>query len=170
MAKKVIIVGGHGNVSFSMDLVVETVEMNTKQVSLRLARLLSPSHSVTSLIRNPDHQQDILDTSAEPLLLSLEDVSVPDLSKAFAGYDVVYFSAGAGANGGEERTKKVDYEGAVKVFDAIEGTSGVKPRLILVSAVDVRDPEKIPAHYASFCSPSGPGEILRDNSRSVERR
>ena len=153
MAKKIIIVGGHGNVSFSRGLAVETVELNIKQVSLRLARLLSPSHSVTSLIRNPDHQQDILDTSAKPLLLSLEDVSVPDLSKAFAGYDVVYFSAGAGANGGEERTKKVDYEGAVKVFDAIEGTSGVKPRLILVSAVDIRDPEKIPAHYASFCSP-----------------
>ena len=152
MAKKIIIVGGHGNVSFSGGLAVETADMNIKQVSLRLARLLSPSHSVTSLIRNPDHQQDILDTSAEPLLLSLEDASVSDLSKAFAGYDVVYFSAGAGANGGEERTKKVDYEGAVKVFDAIEGTSGVKPRLILVSAVDIRDPEKIPAHYASFCS------------------
>lgn len=81
----------------------ETVEINIKQVSLRLARLLSPSHSVTSLIRNPEHQQDILETSAKPLLLSLEDVSVPDLSKAFAGYDVVYFSAGAGGNGGEEK-------------------------------------------------------------------
>ncbi|EDR04922.1 uncharacterized protein LACBIDRAFT_191198 [Laccaria bicolor S238N-H82] len=132
MSKKIIIVGGHGN------------------VSLRLARLLSTSHAVTSLIRNPEHQQDILDTSAKPLLLSLEDVSVPDLSKAFEGYDVVYFSAGAGANGGEERTKKVDYEGAVKVFDAIEGITTSKPRLILVSAVDIRDPEKVPAHYASF--------------------
>lgn len=49
--------------------------------------------------------------------------------------------------------RKVDYEGAVKVFDAIEGitSGGTKPRLILVSAVDIRDPEKIPAHYASFC-------------------
>jgi len=36
----------------------------------------------------------------------------------------------------------------LKIFDAIEGIEGpVKPRLILVSALDVRDPEKIPAHY-----------------------
>jgi hypothetical protein len=142
---------------------LKIVETNITQISLRLARLLSPSHSVTSLIRNPEHQQDILETSAKPLLLSLEDVSVPDLSKAFAGYDVVYFSAGAGGKGGEERTKKVDYEGAVKVFDAIEGTSGVKPRLILVSALDIRDPEKIPAHYASLFRLHG---RLRNNSKA----
>jgi len=42
----------------------------------------------------------------------------------------------------------VEYEGALKVYDAIEGVEGpVKPRLILVSALDIRDPEKIPAHY-----------------------
>ena len=38
----------------------------------------------------------------------------------------------------------------MKIFDAIEGVEGVKPRLILVSALDVRDPEKIPSHYVSF--------------------
>ena len=55
--------------------------------------------------------------------------------------------------GGEERTQKVDYEGALKIFDAIEGVEGpVKPRLILVSALDIRDPEKIPTHYVSFFS------------------
>lgn len=87
-------------------------------------------------------------------MLSLEDASVSDFSNAFKGYDVVYFSAGAGGNGGEERTKKVDYEGALKVYDAIEGVEGpVKPRLILVSCIDVRDPEKIPAHYVSLFSP-----------------
>lgn len=44
----------------------------------------------------------------------------------------------------------MDYEGAVKVFDAIEGVDGErKPRLILVSAVDVRDETKIPDHYVS---------------------
>lgn len=39
------------------------------------------------------------------------------------------------------------------MFDAIEGVAGEKkPRLILVSAVDIRDPEKIPAHYVSTVS------------------
>lgn len=70
-------------------------------------------------------------------------------AQLFTGVDVVYFSAGAGGKGGEERTRKVDYEGAVKVFDAIEAVQGDKPRLILVSAIDIRDPEKVPAHYVS---------------------
>ena len=121
------------------------------QVSLRLAKLLSSTHSVTSIIRDPNHEQDIKDISAIPLVLSLEQASVGDFSKALKGYDVVYFCAGAGGKGSEERTKKVDYEGALKIFDALEGVEGsVKPRLILVSAIDVRDPEKIPAHYVSI--------------------
>ncbi|KAF8900476.1 NADH(P)-binding-domain-containing protein [Gymnopilus junonius] len=129
MSKKVIIVGGHGN------------------VSLRLAKLLGSKHSVTSIIRDPAQEQDIKDASATPLVLSLENDPPSEFSQAFKGQDVVYFSAGAGGKGGEERTKKVDYEGAVKTFDAIEGVEGPKPRLILVSAIDIRDPEKIPAHY-----------------------
>lgn len=62
----------------------------------------------------------------------------------------MYFSAGAGGKGGEERTKKVDYEGALKIFDAVEGVKETKkPFLILVSGVDIRNPDKIPAHYVS---------------------
>ncbi|KAF7300329.1 NAD(P)-bd-dom domain-containing protein [Mycena chlorophos] len=131
--KKVVIVGGHGN------------------VSLRLTRLLAPAgHTVTSLIRTPEHIDDILAAGGKPLMLSLEESTPAQLAGVFSDThaDVVYFSAGAGGNGGEERTKAVDYEGAVKVFDAIESLDeAVRPRLILVSAVDVRDPEKIPAHY-----------------------
>jgi hypothetical protein len=114
---------------------------------MRLAKLLSSTHAVTSIIRDPSQEQDIKDVSATPLVLSLEDSPAADFSNAFKGYDVVYFSAGAGGKGGEERTKKVDYEGALKIFDAIEGVEGDKPLLILVSAVDIRNPDKIPAHY-----------------------
>ncbi|KAJ7258053.1 NADH(P)-binding-domain-containing protein [Mycena haematopus] len=128
MPKKIAIVGGHG------------------EVSLRLARILGPSHSVTSIIRNPAHEADIKAASAIPLLLSLEEATVADFTAAFQGVDVVYFSAGAG-EAGPERTKAVDWDGAVKVFDAIEAVKGTPPRLILVSAIDIRDPNKIPAHY-----------------------
>jgi len=104
---------------------------------------------VTSIIRDPSHAPEITTAGATPLVLSLEVSSVPDLVKAFTGQDVIVFSAGAGGKGGEERTKKVDYEGAIKVFDAIEGVEGeMKPRLILVSAAHVlRDPSKLPQHY-----------------------
>ncbi|KAF5347244.1 hypothetical protein D9756_009927 [Leucocoprinus leucothites] len=133
MGKKVTIVGGHGN------------------VALRLTRLLSQSphdYIVTSVIRDSGHTAEITSAGATPLLLSLELAPPSDLITAFQGQDVIVFSAGAGGKGGEERTKKVDYEGAVKVFDAIEGVNGdKKPRLVLVSAVDVRDEGKIPQHY-----------------------
>ncbi|EPQ55983.1 NAD P-binding protein [Gloeophyllum trabeum ATCC 11539] len=129
MSKRVVVVGGHG------------------QVSLRLAHIIGPTNSVTSIIRKPEQEADIIAAHAKPHILSLEDAPAAEFTKVFEGTDVVYFSAGAGGKGGPERTKKVDYEGALKVFDAIEGVQGKKPRLILVSAVDVRDPEKIPEWY-----------------------
>ena len=133
---------------------------------MRLAKLLSSNHTVTSIIRDPSQEQDIKDVSATPLVLSLEDSPTADFSNAFEGYDVVYFSAGAGGQGGEERTKKVDYEGALKIFDAVEGVSGEKPLLILVSAVDVRDPDKIPAHYVRQTPDFPPeGFLTRTNYR-----
>ncbi|KAI0766409.1 NADH(P)-binding-domain-containing protein [Trametes elegans] len=129
MSKKVVIVGGHG------------------KVSLRLSRLIGPSNDVTSIIRNPAQADDITAASAKPLVLSVEDAPVADFTKAFQGTDVVYWSCGAGGKGGEEGTKKIDYEGALKVYDAIEAVDGPKPRLIVVSAVDIRDPDTVPAHY-----------------------
>ncbi|KAF7966905.1 hypothetical protein HWV62_36621 [Athelia sp. TMB] len=130
MSKSVVIVGGHG------------------KISLFLAKIIGGQNSVKSIIRTKEHEADIKAVSSQPLLLSLEDSPVSDFTKAFEGADVIYFSAGAGGKGGSERTKKVDYEGAVKTFDAIEGVSGKKPRLVLVSAVDVRDPDgEFPSHY-----------------------
>jgi len=129
--KKIVIVGGHG------------------KISLRLAHLLNKEpgkYSVTSTIRNPDHASDIEAAGATPIQISLEDDPLSEFVKAFRGADLVYFSAGAGI-GSDERTKKVDYEGALKVFDAIEATSGTKPRLVLVSAVDIRNPDIIPDYY-----------------------
>jgi hypothetical protein len=108
------------------------------------------SHQVTSIIRDVNQTEDINAAGAKALVLSLEDSPVGDFTTAFDGADVVYFSAGAGGKGGEARTKAIDYEGAVKVFDAIESIKTRKPRLILVSAVDIRDENKIPAHYVRY--------------------
>ncbi len=128
---------------------------NDTQVSLRLTRLLAkrPNTSIVSIIRDPDQASDIEAAGATPVVLSLEDASVSDFADTFnnAKIDIVYFSAGAGGRAGPERTKKVDEEGAIKVFDAIESVSSNKeerPRLVIVSAVDIRDEAKgYPAHY-----------------------
>jgi hypothetical protein len=118
-------------------------------VALRLARFLAPSHSIISIVRNSAHEADVEAALATPIVLSLEDSPTSGFSLVFDGADIVFFAAGAGENAGDERIRRVDYEGAVKVFDAIEGVKGPKPRLVLISSVDVRDPDKIPAHYAS---------------------
>jgi malate/lactate dehydrogenase len=67
----------------------------------------------------PAHEEDIKATLKTPLLLSRR-VAGNGIYRAFQGADVVFFSTGAGGKGGEERTRSVDYEGALKVFDTIE--------------------------------------------------
>lgn len=110
-------------------------------------RLTDAGHSVTSVIRTKDHSADIEAFKATPKVLSLEDSPASEFSALFQNHDLVYFTAGAGGKGGAERTRKVDYEGAVKVFDGIDGVKGAKPKLVMLSAIDVRDLNKTPAHY-----------------------
>ncbi|KAG8747708.1 hypothetical protein FRC10_011835 [Ceratobasidium sp. 414] len=127
-----LVIGGHG------------------QVALHLARLAATrGHTVTSIIRDPAQSQDITDTGASPAVLSLEDAPVADLTKLITDTqaEVVYFCAGAGGKGGEERTKAVDYSGALKTFDAIDAVPGPKPRLVLISGLDVGN-EGFPDHYS----------------------
>ena len=119
---------------------------------MRLARLLSDKqYAITSIIRTEDHIPDItaISPTVTPLILSLEHSPVSAFTEVFTGADTVVFTAGAGGKGGQDRTRIVDYEGALKVFNAIEAVSGNKPLLLLVSAADVRDPDKIPPHYVS---------------------
>ncbi len=75
-------------------------------------------------------------------MLSLEDCTVPDLTALLSETepDAIVFSAGAGGKGDKSRTRKVDYEGAVKVYDAME-SSNVR-RLLYVGAMDIRDRQK----------------------------
>ena len=65
-----------------------------------------------------------------PIVASIEDDPVSKFTEIFQDSEVVVFSAGAGGKGGPDRTEKVDYGGALKVFDAIEAVNreGEKPR------------------------------------------
>ena len=118
-----------------------------------MAKILANSgkHSVTAIVRNEEHISDLKAASPaiQPLVLSLETDPVSAFAKAFTGKDVVVFAAGSGGKGGPQRIVTVDYEGALKIFDAIELVKGTKPRLIMVSAIDVRDRGVVPPHYVS---------------------
>ena len=123
------------------------------QIALRLTRLLTKSnnYSITSIIRRSQHITSLksISPNVSPVVLSLEEASVSEFAKVFTGTDVVVFAAGAGGSRWLERTKTVDYLGAVKVFDAIEAVEGNKPRLIVVGSLDARDPSVDPPHYVS---------------------
>ncbi|WVO14092.1 hypothetical protein L204_101720 [Cryptococcus depauperatus] len=111
------------------------------QIAKLFTRLaVQAGHAVNSVIKDDGHQQELQAIGAKTHILSLADASVSDLASLLETTcpDVVLFSAGAG--GKPPGPNIVDYQGAVKVFDALE-QSPVQ-RLIYVGAVDVRSRDK----------------------------
>ncbi|RMY61739.1 hypothetical protein D0863_11179 [Hortaea werneckii] len=114
------------------------------KVARHITRMLAAEgHNVHSIIRNPDQKPDIEALGGKPIVQSIEESSVADLSATIQQTQstTVIWSAGAGG-GNPERTKTVDHEGAIKSMDAT-AQAGVK-RYLIVSAVDVRDRENRP--------------------------
>lgn len=111
--KKAVIVGGHGKVAL-----------------LTAPRLREAGFSVASLLRNPDHEDDVRAAGAEPEILDLETATRSELARAFAGADAVVFAAGAGG-GDPERTAAVDAEAAIRSIDAAQEAD--VSRFVLVS-------------------------------------
>ncbi|WRT64876.1 uncharacterized protein IL334_001812 [Kwoniella shivajii] len=97
-------------------------------------------HEVHSIIRNDGHEKELKKLGAKIHILSLEDATVPDLTSLFTTVspDVVVFAAGAAGN--PPGPEVIDFQGAVKVFDAMEASN--TKRLILVGAVDIRTRDK----------------------------
>ncbi|MFI0349805.1 SDR family oxidoreductase [Actinomadura sp. 9N407] len=114
----VAIAGGHG------------------KIALRLARLLAArGDTVLSLIRNPDHADDIRAAGAGPLQCDLERADVAEVAEKIAGADAVVFAAGAGPGSGTERKETVDRDASILMADAAE-RAGVRP-FLQISAMGV---------------------------------
>jgi uncharacterized protein YbjT (DUF2867 family) len=112
----VAIAGGHG------------------QIALRLARVLADrGDTARSLIRNPDHADDIRAAGGEPVVCDLENVGESEVADAIKGADAVVFAAGAGPGSGPERKWTVDYGGAVKLIAAAK-QAGIS-RYVIVSSM-----------------------------------
>ena len=119
-----LIIGGHG------------------KVALLASKILADEgHTVTSMIRNPDHSNDIKATGAEAVVLDVEHASKKDLVDSMRGMDAVIWSAGAGG-GNPARTKAVDLDAAVLSMEAAK-QAGVD-RYIMVSYLHSRLDHGIP--------------------------
>lgn len=113
---RVAIAGGHG------------------QIALRLTRLLRERDDrIISIIRNPDHAEDVRAAGADPVVCDLELADAAQVAGAIAGADAVVFAAGAGPGSGAARKETMDLGGALKLIDAARST-GIK-RYVMVSSV-----------------------------------
>ncbi|KAK0548589.1 hypothetical protein OC846_004419 [Tilletia horrida] len=137
-ALRIFVFGGHGRVALRF-----------------IERAIDQGHHIKTTIRDSSQTKDF-PSKTETIVDSIEDHDSAHFASVLKEYNphVVLFAAGAGGKGGAERTKKVDEEGAIKVFDAIEssglGSSANFRRLLLISAVDSRnfdDDSTIPSWY-----------------------
>ncbi|WP_226354508.1 NAD(P)H-binding protein [Pseudonocardia sp. ICBG601] len=145
----VVIAGGHG------------------QIALRLSTLLTgQGHTVRSIVRNPDHTDDVAATGASPVVADLEKISAADLAGHLTGADAVVFAAGAGPDSGVERKETVDRDGATLLADAAAG-AGVR-RYLLVSSpgVDAEpDPERGEVWAAYLRAKKAAEDAIRADTR-----
>ncbi|MFE4583188.1 SDR family oxidoreductase [Streptomyces chartreusis] len=113
------------------------------QIARRLGRLLATrGDSVTGLIRNPAHSNDLSADGMKPVLCDLEAASHHHVASALCGADAVVFAAGAGPGSGAARKHAVDYQAAVLVTEAAL-RAGIR-RHVMVSTRGAGSPP--PAH------------------------
>lgn len=127
---RIAIIGGHG------------------KVALHLSSILTEEgHSVTSLIRNPDHVHDVTETGATPSVIDVEHATTAEIAGALKGHDAVVWSAGAGG-GNPARTYAVDRDAAIRSMDAA-AEAGVG-RYVMVSYLGARKDHGVPEDNGFF--------------------
>lgn len=126
---RILILGGHGRVA----LLLEPL-------------LVSRGHTVTAVIRNPDHAAEVAATGAQALVADIEAFDLDQLTNLVAGNDVVVWSAGAGG-GDPARTYAVDRDAAIRSMDAA-AAAGVL-RYVMVSWIGSRQDHGV-ARDSSF--------------------
>ncbi len=105
----------------------------------------SNDREAVAMIRNEEQASELKELGAtETVFADLEG----DISHAFKGVDAVVFAAGSGPHTGADKTVLIDLWGAMKTIDEAK-KQGVR-RFVMVSAINVDDPEKAPEkmrHY-----------------------
>ncbi|WP_243075174.1 SDR family oxidoreductase [Microbacterium sp. SS28] len=127
---RILIFGGHGKVA----LLLEPL-------------LVARGDTVTAVIRNPEHEQEVAGTGATPLVADVETFDLEQLTTLVAGNDAVVWSAGAGG-GSPSRTYAVDRDAAVRSMDAA-AAAGVR-RYVMVSWVGSRPEHGVPQDSSFF--------------------
>lgn len=127
---RIAIIGGHG------------------KVALELHPLLREAgHEVDATIRNPDHQGEVAEAGATPVVADVQALSTEELTELLRDHDLVVWSAGAGG-GDPERTYAVDRDAAIRSMDAAVA-AGV-PRYVMVSYLGAATDHGVPEDNSFF--------------------
>jgi len=121
---RILIIGAHG------------------KVALRLApQLVARGDTVTGVIRNPAHEDEVAATGAAVLVADVETLDEDQLTNIIAGNDAVVWSAGAGG-GNPERTYALDRDTAIRSMDA--AVAADVRRYVMVSYFGARMDHGVP--------------------------
>lgn len=126
---KIIIIGGHGKVAL-----------------LLTPLLVGRGDHVSSIVRNPDHLEEVAMAGAAPVLADVESLSTAELAELFARQDAIVWSAGAA--GDRTRTYAVDRDAAIRTMDAA-ALAGVR-RYAMVSYSGSRLDHGVPEDNSFF--------------------
>lgn len=144
---RVVIFGGHGKVAL-----------------LASPMLIADGHQVTSIIRNPDHVDDVTATGATPVVADVEALDRDGIADLIRGHEAVLWAAGAGG-GDPARTRAVDHDAAVASMDAASAV-GVA-RYVMVSYIGSRPDHGVAPDDPFFAyaeAKAGADEHLRASS------
>ncbi|KAG4029071.1 hypothetical protein MFRU_017g00110 [Monilinia fructicola] len=133
-APRILLLGGHGKVSLHIT-----------------PKILSRSWNLISVVRNPDHKQDILNAAekapkegrgnVEVLVESIENVKSEGDAKSIlerVKADWVVWCAGAGGKGGKERTYAIDQNACIHFIRASISTPSISKFLLLSALLSRR--------------------------------
>lgn len=126
---RIMIMGGHGQIAL-----------------LTAPRLVRGGHRVTSIVRSPDHVEDVEATGATVVVQDLGALDDIRCQKLVEGTEAIIWAAGA-ALGDSDRTHSVDRDAAIRTIDAAVA-AGVGRFVMVSCAGSGRDnvPEGDPFH------------------------
>lgn len=146
---RIVLIGGHG------------------KIALLLSGLLTQrGDEVTSLVRNPDHENEVAATGAIPLVADMQTLDRAGITEILRGHDAVVWAAGAGG-GDPQRTYAIDRDAAIRTMDA--ATDAGVDRFVMVSYFGAGPEHGVPPDNAFFAyaeAKAAADEHLRASSLS----
>jgi nucleoside-diphosphate-sugar epimerase len=143
---RVVIAGGHGQVALHL----------TEQLAQR-------GDEAVGLIRNPDHEADVVERGGTATVFDLERHGADALADVIAGADAVVFAAGAGPGSGAARKLTVDLGGAVQLIDACHRAAVRRYVMVSAIAADRHDPRSEDVYQVYLRAKSEADRALRES-------